>query len=82
MLIDNFTPDQMREAVAVRDELNRAVTIEASGGLTIETARVVGATGVDYIAVGELTHSARVLDIGLDSGDLNVRCLTPGVSGQ
>jgi len=66
VLIDNFTPDQMREAVAVRDELNRAVTIEASGGLTIETARVVGATGVDYIAVGELTHSARVLDIGLD----------------
>ena len=66
VLIDNFTPDQMREAVALRDELNRSVTIEASGGLTIETARVVGATGVDYIAVGELTHSARVLDIGLD----------------
>ena len=66
VLIDNFTPDQMREAVALRDELNRAVTIEASGGLTIETARVVGASGVDYIAVGELTHSARVLDIGLD----------------
>ncbi len=56
----------MREAVAVRDELNPSVTIEASGGLTIETARVVGETGVDYIAVGELTHSARVLDIGLD----------------
>jgi len=66
VLIDNFTPDQMREAVALRDELNRSVTIEASGGLTIETARVVGASGVDYIAVGELTHSARVLDIGLD----------------
>ncbi len=66
VLIDNFTPDQMREAVALRDELDRAVTIEASGGLTIETARIVGATGVDYIAVGELTHSARVLDIGLD----------------
>ncbi len=66
MLIDNFTPDQMREAVALRDELDPKVTIEASGGLTIETARIVGATGVDYIAVGELTHSARVLDIGLD----------------
>ena len=66
VLIDNFTPDQMREAVALRDELNPEVTIEASGGLTIETARIVGATGVDYIAVGELTHSARVLDIGLD----------------
>ena len=53
-------------AVALRDESGRAVALEASGGLTLETARVVGATGVDYIAVGELTHSARVLDIGLD----------------
>ncbi|MET0662416.1 MAG: carboxylating nicotinate-nucleotide diphosphorylase [Ilumatobacteraceae bacterium] len=66
VLIDNFTPDRMREAVALRDELDPTVTIEASGGLTIETAHIVGATGVDYIAVGELTHSARVLDVGLD----------------
>jgi nicotinate-nucleotide pyrophosphorylase (carboxylating) len=66
VLIDNFTPETMREAVAVRDEMDPTVTIEASGGLTVETARVVGETGVDYIAVGELTHSARVLDIGLD----------------
>jgi nicotinate-nucleotide pyrophosphorylase (carboxylating) len=66
VLIDNFTPDEMREAVAVRDEMNPDVVVEASGGLTVETARVVGETGVDYIAVGELTHSARVLDIGLD----------------
>jgi nicotinate-nucleotide pyrophosphorylase (carboxylating) len=40
--------------------------LEASGGLTLESARRVGETGVDYIAVGELTHSARVFDIGLD----------------
>jgi nicotinate-nucleotide pyrophosphorylase (carboxylating) len=66
VLIDNFTPDEMREAVALRDELNPAVRLEASGGLTLETARTVAETGVDYIAVGELTHSARVLDIGLD----------------
>ena len=66
VLIDNFTPAQMREAVAVRDEMNPAVRLEASGGLTLESAREVGATGVDYIAVGELTHSARILDIGLD----------------
>ncbi len=66
VLIDNFTPDEMREAVAVRDEMNPAVRIEASGGLTLESARTVAETGVDYIAVGELTHSARVLDIGLD----------------
>ncbi len=66
VLIDNFTPDQMREAVAVRNELNVAVRLEASGGLTLESARAVAATGVDFIAVGELTHSARTLDLGLD----------------
>jgi len=66
VLIDNFSPDDMRTAVAVRDEMNPAVRIEASGGLTLESARTVAETGVDYIAVGELTHSARVLDIGLD----------------
>jgi nicotinate-nucleotide pyrophosphorylase (carboxylating) len=66
VLIDNFTPDRMREAVAVRDEMNVAVRLEASGGLTLESARAVAATGVDFIAVGELTHSARVLDLGLD----------------
>jgi nicotinate-nucleotide pyrophosphorylase (carboxylating) len=66
VLIDNFTPDEMRAAVAVRNEMNPAVRLEASGGLTLESARTVAETGVDYIAVGELTHSARVLDIGLD----------------
>ena len=66
VLIDNFTPADMRQAVAVRDEMNPAVRLEASGGLTLESARTVAETGVDYIAVGELTHSARVLDIGLD----------------
>jgi nicotinate-nucleotide pyrophosphorylase (carboxylating) len=40
--------------------------LEASGGLTLERARAVAETGVDFIAVGELTHSARVLDIGFD----------------
>jgi nicotinate-nucleotide pyrophosphorylase (carboxylating) len=66
VLIDNFTPDEMREAVAIRDELDPSVRLEASGGLTLETARAVAETGVDLIAVGELTHSARVLDLGLD----------------
>ena len=66
VLIDNFTPDLMREAVAIRNEMNTKVRLEASGGLTLDTARAVGETGVDLIAVGELTHSARVLDLGLD----------------
>lgn len=66
ILLDNFTVDEMTAAVSLRDERAPRVMLEASGGLTLDTARSVGATGVDYIAVGELTHSARVLDIGLD----------------
>ncbi|MFK7916537.1 MAG: carboxylating nicotinate-nucleotide diphosphorylase [Ilumatobacter sp.] len=66
VLVDNFDPTLMREAVAIRNEMNSRVRLEASGGLTLETARAVAQTGVDLIAVGELTHSARVLDLGLD----------------
>jgi nicotinate-nucleotide pyrophosphorylase (carboxylating) len=70
ILLDNFTVDQMRAGVAARDEYQRStgrrVVLEASGGLSIEMARAVGETGVDYVAVGGLTHSAPVLDIGLD----------------
>jgi nicotinate-nucleotide pyrophosphorylase (carboxylating) len=66
VLLDNFVPEEMERAVAIRDELRRGVILEASGGLTLETARRVGETGVDYIAVGELTHSVKVFDIGLD----------------
>ena len=66
VLLDNFDLDDMRSAVKVRDESGRPVVLEASGGLTLEVARQVGETGVDYVAVGELTHSAKVLDLGLD----------------
>lgn len=66
VLLDNLDAATIRAAVAFRDEAAPGVTLEASGGLTLEKARVVGATGVDYIAVGELTHSAPVLDLGLD----------------
>ncbi len=66
VLIDNFTPDEMRTAVALRNERAPGVRLEASGGLTLASAQAVAATGVDYIAVGELTHSAPILDIGLD----------------
>ena len=64
IMIDNFAPDQMAEAV--RRTAGRA-QLEASGGLTLANAREVAATGVDFVAVGALTHSAPVLDI---SGDL------------
>jgi nicotinate-nucleotide pyrophosphorylase (carboxylating) len=66
VLLDNFDLDDLRAAVKVRDDSGRPVVLEASGGLTLEVARQVGETGVDHVAVGELTHSARVLDIGLD----------------
>ncbi len=67
VLLDNFTPDEMSEAV--RRTAGRA-RLEASGGLTLESARAVGATGVDFVAVGALTHSAPVLDIGADLREL------------
>lgn len=63
ILLDNFTPDQMREAV--RRTAGRA-RLEASGGLSLGVAADVASTGVDYLAVGALTHSAPVLDIGAD----------------
>ncbi len=63
VLLDNFTPEQMREAV--RRTSGRA-RLEASGGLSLDVAAEVASTGVDYLAVGALTHSAPVLDIGAD----------------
>ncbi|WP_316523060.1 carboxylating nicotinate-nucleotide diphosphorylase [Kitasatospora brasiliensis] len=63
ILLDNFTVDQLKEAVAL---VAGRAKLEASGGLTLATAREVAQTGVDYLAVGALTHSSPVLDIGLD----------------
>ena len=70
VMLDNFDVAEMSAAVALRNEAAPGVLLEASGGLTLEVARRVGETGVDYIAVGELTHSAPVLDIGLDLEDV------------
>lgn len=53
-------------AVEIRDASAPAVKLEASGGLTIDVAAAYAATGVDYLAVGGLTHSVTVLDLGLD----------------
>lgn len=63
ILLDNMDPEQLREAVAIT--AGRA-TLEASGGLTLDVATEYGATGVDYLAVGALTHSAIVMDIAMD----------------
>jgi nicotinate-nucleotide pyrophosphorylase (carboxylating) len=63
VLLDNMTPDELRRAVAMVS--GRAIT-EASGRITAATAPTVAATGVDLISIGWLTHSAPILDIGLD----------------
>jgi nicotinate-nucleotide pyrophosphorylase (carboxylating) len=63
VLLDNMTPETLRRAVAMVD--GRAVT-EASGRITLETAPAVAATGVDLISCGWITHSAPILDLGLD----------------
>jgi nicotinate-nucleotide pyrophosphorylase (carboxylating) len=63
ILLDNMSTAMMTEAVAIN--AGRAV-LEASGGLTIERAREVAETGVDFISVGALTHSVKVFDIGMD----------------
>jgi nicotinate-nucleotide pyrophosphorylase (carboxylating) len=63
VLLDNMPPAMLRDAVLLTAGRAR---LEASGGLSLDSARAVAETGVDYIAVGALTHSAPVLDIGLD----------------
>ena len=63
VLLDNMSPAQCAEAVAL---VAGATKLEASGGITIENARAYAEAGVDYIAVGALTHSAPNFDIGLD----------------
>jgi nicotinate-nucleotide pyrophosphorylase (carboxylating) len=63
VLLDNMSPAQCKEAVAL---VNGACKLEASGGISIENARAYAESGVDYIAIGALTHSAPVFDIGLD----------------
>jgi len=63
VLLDNMSPDQCREAVTF---VGGRFKLEASGGITLENARAYAQSGVDYLAIGALTHSAPVLDIGLD----------------
>ena len=63
VLLDNMTTEQMAQAVSVNAGRAR---LEASGGLTLDRAAEVARTGVDYLAVGALTHSAPVLDIAMD----------------
>ncbi|MHC5654524.1 carboxylating nicotinate-nucleotide diphosphorylase [Stappia sp. ICDLI1TA098] len=63
VMLDNMTPAMMREAVAITGD---RVTLEASGGVNLDTVAAIAETGVDLISVGWITHSAPVLDLGLD----------------
>lgn len=63
VLLDNMSPAQCAEAVAI---VAGATKLEASGGISMENAKAYAETGVDYLAIGALTHSAPVFDIGLD----------------
>jgi nicotinate-nucleotide pyrophosphorylase (carboxylating) len=63
ILLDNFSLDMLRKAV----ERNKGrALLEASGGVTLETVRAIGETGVNFVSCGALTHSAKAIDIGLD----------------
>jgi nicotinate-nucleotide pyrophosphorylase (carboxylating) len=66
VLLDNMTPDTLRQAVIRRNAVNPAIELEASGGVSFDTVRQIAESGVDRISVGALTHSSGSLDIGLD----------------
>jgi len=69
ILLDNMTTAEMRKAVALRYEMGgraRRIKFEASGGITLKNVRQIAATGVDYISVGALTHSAPAVNLSLE----------------
>jgi nicotinate-nucleotide pyrophosphorylase (carboxylating) len=66
ILLDNMSNDELRKAVAMRDEAPVSTKLEASGGVNLTTIAGIAETGVDFISVGALTHSVRSIDLGLD----------------
>jgi nicotinate-nucleotide pyrophosphorylase (carboxylating) len=68
LLLDNMTPEELRVAVAAARTKGDGPELEASGGITLQNAAAVAATGVDFISVGALTHSAPALDLSLEIG--------------
>ncbi|MCF3964816.1 carboxylating nicotinate-nucleotide diphosphorylase [Streptomyces fuscigenes] len=69
ILLDNFTPEETSEAVGI---VNGRAFLESSGRLTLDNAHAYAETGVDFLSVGALTHSSRILDIGLDLREADV----------
>jgi nicotinate-nucleotide pyrophosphorylase (carboxylating) len=66
ILLDNMSVDQLRNAVARRNEINPNVQLEASGGIALANVRQIAETGIERISVGALTHSPAALDFGMD----------------
>jgi nicotinate-nucleotide pyrophosphorylase (carboxylating) len=65
VLLDNMTPEQVRRAVEIVARLPRRIPLEASGGITLENVRTYAETGVNFISVGALTHSAQAVDLSM-----------------
>jgi len=69
LLLDNMSPEELRSAVTARDAAAKAhgpvATLEASGGITLDNVAEIAATGVDFVSVGALTHSAPALDLSM-----------------
>jgi nicotinate-nucleotide pyrophosphorylase (carboxylating) len=65
LLLDNMTPAELQEAVAAVRRISDAVELEASGGITLENVAEIAASGVDYVSIGALTHSAPALDLSM-----------------
>jgi nicotinate-nucleotide pyrophosphorylase (carboxylating) len=66
ILLDNMSPDELRACVSLRKS---GLKFEASGGVELMTVRQIAETGVDFISVGQLTHSARAIDFSLELSD-------------
>jgi len=71
VLLDNFTPDRLKEAVAVA---RGRVLLEASGGVNLETIRTIAQTGVDFVSCGSLTHSAKAIDLTMEFCAVDSEC--------
>ena len=66
IMLDNFSVEKVREAIKLRNKLGRNIPFECSGGITLENIRAYAETGVEYISIGAITHSAQALDISLE----------------
>ncbi len=65
ILLDNFSTDGLAAAVRFRDEITPDITLEASGGITLDNVRAIAATGVDYISIGALTKDVKAIDLSM-----------------